>query len=60
VSPEEAETALAVLRKNKYGREARLIGEITGQPQGRVYIETIAGGSRILDMLQREQLPRIC
>lgn len=60
VSPEEGETALAALKKNKYGRDARLIGEITDRPQGRVFIETIAGGSRIMDMLQREQLPRIC
>lgn len=60
VSPEEAERALGALKKSRYGEDARIIGEIMDQPQGRVFIETIAGGSRILDMLQREQLPRIC
>jgi hydrogenase expression/formation protein HypE len=56
----EAENALAALRKNKYGAQATVIGEITDRPKERVFMETLAGGSRILDMLQREQLPRIC
>ncbi len=60
IRPEEADRALAALRKHPYGREARLVGEVTDQPAGRVFIETVAGGRRILDMLQREQLPRIC
>jgi hydrogenase expression/formation protein HypE len=60
VSPDEAEKALNILKQNEYGSEAAIIGEVTNHPTGRVYMETIAGGNRILDMLQREQLPRIC
>lgn len=60
VSPEDAEKALKALRENPYGVDARVVGEVTDQHAGRVFMETLAGGSRILDMLQREQLPRIC
>ena len=42
------------------GREATIIGEVVEQPQGRVLLETAIGGTRIIDMLQGEQLPRIC
>jgi hydrogenase expression/formation protein HypE len=60
VDPAEAGRALEALKAHDYGRDACIIGEVTAGQAGRVYIETIAGGSRILDMLQREQLPRIC
>lgn len=60
VCAEEADHALDVLKSHAYSLDACMIGEVTSTQNGRVYIETIAGGSRILDMLQREQLPRIC
>jgi hydrogenase expression/formation protein HypE len=37
-----------------------VIGEVTESPSGAVLLETAIGGTRILDMLQGEQLPRIC
>ncbi len=60
VEKESAGKALSILRNHRYGRNAEIIGEITDMPGNRVYLETITGGSRILDMLQIDQLPRIC
>jgi hydrogenase expression/formation protein HypE len=60
VPKEEAEKVLTVMRKNKYGREAALIGEVTADHPGQVVLKTLIGGSRLLDMLSGEQLPRIC
>lgn len=60
VAREAADRALAILRRNRYGKDAEIIGEITDMPGNRVFLETITGGSRILDMLQIDQLPRIC
>lgn len=60
VEKESAGRALSILRNHRYGRNAEIIGEITDMPGNRVYLETITGGSRILDMLQIDQLPRIC
>ncbi len=54
------EHALAVMHEDEYGRNAAHIGDITeGQP-GRVVLQTPLGGHRLLDMLEGEQLPRIC
>ena len=39
---------------------ASLIGRITDHRPGRVVMETVFGGRRIVDMLVGEQLPRIC
>jgi hydrogenase expression/formation protein HypE len=60
VAPEEAEKALAVLRGHPFGREAAIIGEITDEPKGMVLLETSLGGTRVLDMLTGDPLPRIC
>lgn len=49
------------LRKNKYGRDAEIIGSITGRDgKGKVLLRTTVGGSRIVFMPEGEQLPRIC
>lgn len=40
--------------------DASIIGEITGNKPGRVLLQTITGGKRILDYLYGDQLPRIC
>jgi len=60
VAPEAADVALAALRAHEYGREAALIGRVTGEHPGRVVLRTALGARRILDMLAGEQLPRIC
>ena len=59
-SADAAQIVLGELRKNKYGRDATIIGEVAAEKAGRVSIETLIGGERIIDMLAGEQLPRIC
>ncbi len=56
----EAEAVLATMRAHPYGREAALIGRVTGEHAGRVVLRTVLGTRRLLDMLAGEQLPRIC
>ena len=48
------------MKQHEHGRHAAIIGEITDAPAGSVLLETAIGGNRIIDMLQGEQLPRIC
>jgi hydrogenase expression/formation protein HypE len=60
VAAEAAEDALAALRAQPLGRDAALIGELGTEPEGLVVLETALGGSRIVDMLVGDPLPRIC
>lgn len=60
VSSESAERIVARMRRNRYGRDACIIGEVKREPQGIVAMRTGFGGTRIVDMLVGEQLPRIC
>lgn len=48
------------MRQNRYGTAACIIGEVKAEPQGIVAMRTGFGGTRIVDMLVGEQLPRIC
>lgn len=55
----EAEAALSAMRSQPEGKGARIIGRaVPGAPQ--VRMKTSFGGSRVVDMLVGEQLPRIC
>lgn len=60
VADEVSESILARMRENDYGRDACIIGEVKAEPQGIVAMVTGFGGTRIVDMLAGEQLPRIC
>jgi hydrogenase expression/formation protein HypE len=60
VAREAAESALERLRRQTLGSEAAIIGEIRAEPSGLVLLETSFGGSRIVDMLVGDPLPRIC
>ena len=60
VAPQDADSALAALRAAPGGAEAALIGEIDDQPAGCVLVSTLYGGTRIVDMLVGDPLPRIC
>ena len=59
---EQAEAALTALHNHPYGKEAALIGKVTACPgtTPRVSMQTLIGGTRIVDMLSGEMLPRIC
>ena len=48
------------LKKDSLGRSAKVIGRVTKDNHGRVYMNTASGGKRIVSMLSGEQLPRIC
>lgn len=56
----EATAALTVLHDHPYGKHAAQIGSVQNDPPGRVLLKTIIGGTRILDTLAGEMLPRIC
>jgi hydrogenase expression/formation protein HypE len=56
----QAEAVLAAMKKNSYGREAAIIGEVGIENPGKVVMKTVIGGKRLVDMLTGEQLPRIC
>ena len=60
VAPEAADKVLAAMRKNELGRGAAIIGQAKHQRPGQVFLNTMAGGVRLVDMLTGEQLPRIC
>jgi hydrogenase expression/formation protein HypE len=60
VAPEAADDALSALRSHALGRDAALIGEVDSAAEGLVVLETTLGGSRIVDMLVGDPLPRIC
>lgn len=60
VAAEKAEAALAALRRVPEGKDAVLIGEVAPQPEGMVLVRTAFGGTRIMDMLIGDPLPRIC
>ncbi len=60
VAEEDAEAVLSVMKANAYGKDAVVVGEVTAENPGGVVMETRIGGTRIVDMLTGEQLPRIC
>ncbi|QBJ96110.1 hydrogenase expression/formation protein HypE [Rhodococcus sp. ABRD24] len=61
VVPEvETDAALEALRRTRGGEHAAVIGEILAEPEGIVALRTSFGGSRIVDMLVGDPLPRIC
>jgi hydrogenase expression/formation protein HypE len=60
VAADIAEALVARMKQNRYGLDACIIGEVRAEPQGIVAMRTGFGGTRIVDMLVGEQLPRIC
>ncbi|HEV7673900.1 MAG TPA: hydrogenase expression/formation protein HypE [Candidatus Angelobacter sp.] len=60
VAPEYADLALNALHMTEGGQESRIIGDVREQPAGSVLVTTGYGGSRIVDMLVGDPLPRIC
>jgi hydrogenase expression/formation protein HypE len=59
-SAEAADGALEAMRSTTPGEEAAIVGEIAEQPAGMVLVNTSFGGTRIMDMLIGDPLPRIC
>jgi hydrogenase expression/formation protein HypE len=55
-----AAAALAAMRAHPYGANAAQIGTVRAESPRRVLLKTLIGGTRILDVLAGEMLPRIC
>jgi hydrogenase expression/formation protein HypE len=60
VSPEDADKVLAAMRSHPLGKDATIIGEVTNEHPKTVFMKSRIGGTRLVDMLSGEQLPRIC
>jgi hydrogenase expression/formation protein HypE len=60
VDGSEADQALTALRAHPLGAQAACIGQITAEPPGTVLLKTAFGGTRIVDLLVGDPLPRIC
>ncbi len=60
VAPERAAAALAAMRAHPLGAAAAIIGEVRAEPAAMVFLRTDIGGTRVLDMLVGDPLPRIC
>lgn len=61
ICPEtQAGELLDVMRAHELGREAAIIGRVVADEHRFVQMQTAFGGSRIVDWLAGEQLPRIC
>ncbi len=60
VAAEAADRALELLRSHPLGADAAIVGEVRAEPEGLVLLDTTLGGSRVVDMLVGDPLPRIC
>ncbi len=60
VHPDKAEDILSIMKKNPLGENACIIGEVLKESSKKVTMETQVGGSRFIEMLVGEDLPRIC
>lgn len=60
IGREDVDQILEAMRAHPYAQEAAIIGEVTAEPKGKVLLRTGIGGTRVVDMLAGEILPRIC
>jgi len=60
VGADQAPAALAALRGHPLGGDAAILGRVVADHPGYVVLRTVVGGTRVVDMLPGDQLPRIC
>ncbi len=60
VAPEVADEIVDLMRAHPLGQDACIIGEVVAEHPGLVRMRSAFGGSRVVDMISGEQLPRIC
>lgn len=60
VCQNEVKDIVEIMKKNPLGKESKVVGIITNDNHKMVVGKTEVGGKRIINMLQGEQLPRIC
>lgn len=60
VKSSDADSVLQTMRNHVMGQEAEIIGEVVDDHPGVVVLQSRIGGTRVVDMITGEQLPRIC
>jgi hydrogenase expression/formation protein HypE len=60
VNGKDADRLVSVMRNHPLAPDASIIGKVSEEADGKVLLQTLAGGTRVLDMLIGQQLPRIC
>jgi hydrogenase expression/formation protein HypE len=60
VAPEMTRAVLHQMQQHPLGQDAAIIGAVVGEHPGMVLMKTQIGGTRVLDVMFGEQLPRIC
>jgi hydrogenase expression/formation protein HypE len=60
VAPDAADAVLAAMQSHSLGARAAIVGEVVTEHPGKVMLRSRIGGTRVVDMLSGEQLPRIC
>ena len=58
--PERAEALAEAMRQHRKGKDAAVIGKVTGEHKGKVSMQTSFGGRRLVEWKFGDQLPRIC
>ena len=59
-SQADAEEVLQRMKAHPYGTDAAIVGEVTKKATGRLILNTLIGGSRVIDLPAGELVPRIC
>jgi len=60
VKESDAQDVLDMMKKTRYGGDATVIGKVIATGKSQVRLKTAIGGTRLVDMLPGEMLPRIC
>jgi hydrogenase expression/formation protein HypE len=60
VNPDKAEEVLQAIRSTKLGRDAQIIGKAISGYAGKVILETVVGGKRIMEPPMGDPVPRVC
>jgi len=60
VNPDQSKNILEKIKLTEIGKDAEIIGEVKADNPKRVYLKTIVGGTRFIDMPLGEPIPRIC
>jgi len=59
VIAKDGEEIVRAMRRHPLGKKAEIIGKVT-KDKGKVFLRSLSGGRRIVDMPVADQLPRIC
>jgi hydrogenase expression/formation protein HypE len=60
VKRDGADIILNAIKNSRFGEMASIIGEVTDSNRGKVFMKTVTGSTKVVDMAVGDQLPRIC